>query len=262
MATVYDTNGKTVEEVQLPQVFSTPYRPEIIRRAVLATQSARRQPYGANVLAGKRTSAHYHGRRKYRFTMMNREMARIARIHGKVGSMAMRARFVPQAVKGRKAHPPKAEKVWTERINEKEKQLAVQSALAATARPELVKGRGHIFSVALPIILVNDFENVSKTKEVKKALDSLLAEELKRCSAKKVRAGKGKMRGRKYRKKTGPLLVVSKNCSVVKAGRNIPGVAVATADALGAELLAPGTHAGRLTIFTKAALGRISEKFS
>ncbi len=159
MPKVYDLQGNAVEEMDLPGVFSTAYRPDVIKRAVLASQSARRQPYGADPLAGKKTSAHYHGRRKYRFTMMNKEMARIARIHGKVGYMAMRARFVPQAVKGRKAHPPKAEKLWEERINAKEKRLAIRSALAACANVELVKQRGHRFDSGVPVI----FATTSKT---------------------------------------------------------------------------------------------------
>src|SRR3989338_4855614 len=112
MPKIYDTTGNPLEEIKLPGVFSTPYRPDVIKRAVLAEQSAKRQPYGADPLSGKRTSAHYHGKRKYRWAMMNKEMARMSRIHGKVGSLHFTARFAPQAVKGRQAHPPKAEKIW------------------------------------------------------------------------------------------------------------------------------------------------------
>ena len=68
-------------------------RQEKIKKAVLALQSSKRQRYGANPLAGKRSSAHYHGKRHYRFTMMNREMARISRIHGKVGYLAFLRTF-------------------------------------------------------------------------------------------------------------------------------------------------------------------------
>ena len=93
MPKVYDLEGKEVEEVKLPKVFSYAYRPDIIKKAVLASQANRRQPYGLDPLAGKRTSAHYHGKRKYRWTMMNKEMARISRIHGKVGYLNFVARF-------------------------------------------------------------------------------------------------------------------------------------------------------------------------
>src|SRR3989338_10464258 len=103
-AKIYDKDGKVVSQVELPDVFKTAYRPDLIKRAVLSLQSSRRQPYGTDVLAGKRTSAHYNGKRHYRFSMMNKEMARIARIHGKAASgtyLNLRARFVAQATKGR-----------------------------------------------------------------------------------------------------------------------------------------------------------------
>jgi len=258
---VYDLDGNVKEEIQLPEIFSTAYKPVVIQRAVLAAQSARRQPYGTNPLAGKRTSAHYHGKRKYRYSMMNKEMARIARIHGKIGYMAMRARFVPQAVKGRRAHPPKAEKIWMQKINAKELQLAIKSALAATADKELVKSRGHLFEKELPIIFIDDFENVKKTKDVKKILLAVVGHaELARAEKKKIRAGKGKMRGRKYKKRKGPLLIFSKQCDAIKAARNIPGVDVSTADGINIELLASGTHAGRLTVLTKSALQKLGEQ--
>lgn len=253
-------SGKAAGDVELPAVFSTPYRPDVIKRAVLAEQSARRQPYGADPLAGKRTSAHYHGKRRYRWGMMNKEMARMARIHGKVGFLSYTARFVPQAVKGRRAHPPKAGKIWLERVNRKEKTLAIKSALAASANMSLVEARGHKASES-PIILIEDTENAAKTKEIASLLALLVPKELARCAAKKVRAGRGKMRGRKYKRRKGPLLIVSKECSLMKAARGISGVDVVGAQQLRAELLAPGTHAGRLLIITKPALDKIAEEY-
>lgn len=260
MPKLYDLNGNAVGEVKLPKIFSHEYRPEIIKRAVLAMQANRRQQYGANPLAGKRSSAHYHGKRRYRFTMMNREMARISRIHGKVGFLAYRARVVPQAVKGRKAQPPKAEKIWLQKINKKENLLAIKSSVAATANTELVKKRSHLVKES-PVIFVDDFENISKAKEVRKLFENLFPEEIMRCSEKKVRAGKGRNRGRPYRKKKGPLVVVSKECNLLKAAKNLPGVDVSTVSNLNAELLAPGSQAGRFTIFTKAALDALEKRF-
>lgn len=261
MPKIYDLDGVAVGEVNLPKIFSTKYRPDVIKRAVLAEQSARRQPYGANVLAGKRTSAHYHGRRRYRFTMMNRELSRIPRIHGKgAGYMALRARFAPHAVKGRPAHPPKAEKKWLQKINRKENLLAIKSAIAATANVDLVKGRGHLFS-SVPVVINDDFENLSRTKDVKKTLEKILGTEMERCRERKIRPGKGKLRGRKYRKKKGPLIVVSNDCSLLKSAKNIAGADVSAVENLNAGLLAPGAQAGRLTVFTKSALEKLDEFF-
>ncbi|MBI4017980.1 MAG: 50S ribosomal protein L4 [Candidatus Aenigmarchaeota archaeon] len=259
MPKLYDLSGKAVGDVELPAIFRTPYRPDVIKRAVLAAQSRQRQPYGSDVLAGKRTSAHYHGRRKYRFAMMNKEMSRIPRIHGKgAGVYAFRARFAPHAVKGRRAHPPKAEKKWEQFVNKKERALALYSALAASAMNNLVTARGHMFEGEVPFIVVDDFESVGKTKDIMKTLKSIgLGKELERCARKKERAGRGKMRGRRYKKKKGPLLVASKDCAMLKAAANIPGVDAVSVNKLSAEQLAPGAHAGRLLIITKAAL----EKF-
>jgi large subunit ribosomal protein L4e len=261
MTNIYDIHGKSVGKESLPKVFSTPYRPDLIKRAVLSIQSERRQPYGTDPLAGKRTSAHYHGRRKYRFAMMNKEMSRIPRIHGKgAGNFAYRARFAPHAVKGRRAHPPKAEKLWFQGLNKKERMLALKSALAASAMLEIVKARGHAVDET-PIIFVDDFEKLSKTNEVAKLLYSLIPKEMKRCDKKKVRAGKGKMRGRKYLRKKGPVIIVSKVCPASKAAKNIPGIDITTVSSINTELLAPGAQAGRFLMITKSALNELSKKF-
>lgn len=258
-AKIYDLEGKETGEVELPGVFSTPYRPDVIKRAVLAQQSARRQPYGTNPLAGLRSSAHYHGSRHYRFKMMNMEMSRLPRIHGKVGYMAWRGRVAPQAVKGRRAHPPKAEKIWLQKVNQKENNLAIRSALAASANTELLKARGH--TAAAPIIFMDGFESIMRTKTVRALLGKIARKELERTEKKKVRAGRGKMRGRRYTKKKGPLVLLSRNCAALKASRNIPGVDAVSLSNISVELLAPGTHAGRLIVTTKSALEKLQEKF-
>ena len=50
------------------------------------------------------------------------------------------------------------------------------------------------------------------------------------------------------------MLVVSKDEGIVKAARNLAGVDIVEARSLNVEDLAPGTHAGRLTVWTKSAL--------
>ncbi len=260
---VLNLEGKPVEKLELPSFFFTPLREDLIRRCVLAFQANRRQPYGVDPLAGKRTSAHYHGRRDRRWTMMNRELARLPRIHNSAPFLNFRARFAPQAVKGFRAHPPRAEKVWEQKVNKKEKRLATMSAIAATAVLDLVKARGHKFEGELPIIVEDALENLSKTKEVEKFLLEIgLEKELERAKKKKVRAGKGKMRGRRYKKKKSVLFVVSKKgVPLEKAAENIPGVDVVPAKDLNVEHLAPGAHPGRLTVWTKGAIKELEKRF-
>lgn len=258
MATVpvYDIEGKEKEKVVVPSSLLIDVRPDIIEKAVLAERSLRRQPYGSDPIAGQRSSAHYHGRRQTRQSMMNREMARMKRIHNQ-GYLNLTARVEPYATKGRRAHPPKVVKVWELKMNKKERLRALYSAIAATMDKNLVSARGHRIKDVphIPVVLDDSAEKLNKTKDVIQLLGKLgMKEELERCSEKGVRAGKGKMRGRKYKKKKGPLVIIKEDHGFAKALRNIPGVDVVRAKELSVEMMAPGTHPGRLTIWTKSAL--------
>jgi large subunit ribosomal protein L4e len=197
--------------------------------------------------------------------MMGVEMARLPRIHGKPAPhMLYRARFVPQAVKGRVAHPPKVEKVWVQKINRKERRKAIRSAIAATALKEWVAGRGHRIKGVkeLPIVVEDEIQRINKTKKLIEFLKRIgLEEELERVKKKKVRAGKGKRRGRKYRRKVGPLIVVSKDEGIGKAAANIPGVEVCQVEDVCTECLAPGTQPARLVIWSASAFEKLKEFF-
>ena len=264
---IFDLEGKAVGKINLPKVFSEHIREDLILRAVLSAQSNRRQPYAANELAGKRTAAQFHGGRPgrsgtSRYAMIGREMARQPRLHGKtVPGLSMRARFTPQAVKGRKAHPPKIEKIWTQKMNDKERKLAIRSAIAATSKKELVLKRGHKVEklTQLPIVVDNKIQESKKTKQLVDFLKKIgLDRELERISERKIRAGKGKARGRKYKIKTGPLFVITEDKGIGNAVKNLLGCNVCRVENLSAEYLAPGSHAGRLTIFTKSSLEKLS----
>ncbi len=261
-AKVYDMKGKLTGDIELPRVFSTRVRDDLILRAFLSTMSRKRQDHGTDPMAGQRSSAHYHGRRRrVRWTMMGKEMARMSRLHGKIpGYLMYKARIVPQSVKGRVAHPPKVEKEWEQNINKKERQLAIRSAISATKEKGLVESRGHKVKdiTSLPIVVEDGLQKVSKTSELEKFLEVIgLKDELDRIVERKVRSGKGPSRGNKYRNKVGPLIVVSDDEGVGKAAKNIPGVDISRVENLSVEYLAPGASAGRLTIFTKGAIEKL-----
>lgn len=257
---ILNLQGKAVGKVELPRVFNEQYRPDLIRRTVLALQSQRRQPYGSDPSAGLKGSAHFHGRRRQRHGMQMRDMARAPRIHTGPPHLYFRARKFPQAVKGRRAHPPKVEKVWYQKINRKEEKLALNSAIAATANKDAVKERGHkVDLVELPLVIEDSIQSIKKTKEVEALLSSLkLDDELKRIRIKKIRAGKGKMRSRKYRTKKGPLIVVNEDKGIGKACKNVSGVDISLVKNVSVEDLAPGTLAGRLTIWSKSSIEKLS----
>ncbi|WP_336327154.1 50S ribosomal protein L4 [Halovenus sp. HT40] len=243
---VRTTEGDTDGEVDLPDVFESEYRPDLIKKAVLAAQANRKQDYGADEYAGMRTPAESFG--------SGRGMAHVPREGGK-------GRRVPQTVGGRPAHPPKAEKDRSLDINDKERQKAVRSAIAATADPEVVAERGHEFDedVELPVVVSDEFEEVYKTQEAVAMLEELgLSADIERADETKIKAGQGSARGRKYTRPTSVLFVTSEEPS--RAARNLAGSDVTTADELNAEDLAPGTHPGRLTVWTESAVEEVADR--
>lgn len=244
-----DLEGEDAGTVDLPTVFETPYRPDLIRSAVLAAQANRRQDYGADEYAGLRTSGESFG--------SGRGMAHVPRAEGS----GVR---VPQTVGGRPAHPPKAETDRTLDINDKERQTAIRSALAATSDPELVAERGHQFDedLEVPVVVSDDFEDLVKTQEVVSFLESVgIDADIERAEdGKQIRAGQGKLRGRKYRTPTSILFVTSSETGPSRAARNLAGASVATAREVNAEDLAPGGEAGRLTVFTESALEEVADR--
>ncbi len=260
-AAVYDLKGVRVGEMKLPKVFSSPVRADLIKRAVLSMQANRRQPYGASILSGLQTSAHYHGVKDTKYSMKNKEMARGPRVHESAPGQTYRMRRVPQAVGGREAHPPRVEKILIQKINEKEKRIAVQSAIAASAVKELVAKKGHKFENELPIIVSSGIESVSKVKDIEKVLAALkLESEMERAKMKNIRAGKGKARGRKYRKRKS-LLIVAEGSMLKRILKSMPGIDVSSASQLNAELLAPGCQPGRLVVWSENSIKKLEEKY-
>lgn len=248
---------------EVPAQFAEEIRPDIIKRAVEKLQAERRQPYGAMPGAGQRASAKISRRRHNYKGSYGHGISRVPRkILSHRGTQFNWAGAVaPGTVGGRRAHPPKAEKIWSIKINKKENRKAIRSAMAATLVKELVEKRGHKVPDNYPFVVESKFEDLDKTKEVRNALEKLgLKAELTRSSKRKIRPGKGKLRGRKYKTKKGPLLVVSKNCNVMRAARNILGIDIVEVNKLNAELLAPGNDIGRLTIFTESSIDRLQKE--
>ena len=252
-AKVYSVDGSVKGEVSLPPVYSLPVRLDLIRRAFLAAFTAALQPKGRDPLAGKRTTARSFG--------VGLGIARVPRIPG-LG----RAAFINSAVGGHLAFPPTPMKRIREEINKKEMRLAVASALAATARPEMVRARGHVFNAeTLPVVLEDEAEKtIVRTRDVKAVLDKLgLWPDIERAMRRKrVRAGKGKMRGRRYVVPKTILFILSNHRSpLARAASVLPGVDIAEPELVNIKHLAPGGVPGRLTLVTLSALERLAERF-
>ncbi|MDH7517364.1 MAG: 50S ribosomal protein L4 [Candidatus Thermoplasmatota archaeon] len=244
---VYGVDGSIKEKIDLPVLFHTPYRPDVIRKSFNVLRSNMRQPYGSDPFAGTKHATESIGK--------GRGMSRVPRL-----TQGQKAALAPCVVGGRRAHPPKAERNWSEKINKKEKKLSILSALAATSDKEKVSNRGHKFNkkITLPVVVEDDFEKIKKTKEVIEALEKIgVYDDIVRAeNGKNIRAGKGKIRGRKYRTPKS-ILIVSTSDEIKKSSGNLTGVDVVKPNEINIKHLAPGGYAGRLTLFTKSALAQI-----
>merc|ERR1719310_96291 len=118
--------------------------------------------------------------------------------------------------------------------------------------------RGHRIGAIseLPLVVSNGAESIQKTKQAVELLNSIgCEEELQRIAdSKKVRAGKGKMRNRRYTMRRGPLVIYDEDNGIVRAMRNIPGVETMCVSRMNLLKLAPGGNFGRFLIYTEGAM--------
>jgi len=253
---VYDLEGKSIGQVELPKYFETPVRADLIRRAVVALQSGTFQPQGRDPMAGKRTTAESIG--------VGHAMSRVPRVKGDRYPRGNLAGFAPNTVKGRLTFPPSPSKTLQKKINRKELKQAMLSALAATTSGELARARGHRLppDFELPLVVSNDVEQVTASSEASKILKNLkIWDDVERASKRRNRGGRGSIRGRPHKRPVSALLVVEKKQTVQRAFRNLPGVKVVEAASLNVCDLAPGTHPGRLTIWTQSAIKSLDARF-
>ena len=246
---VYSLDGDVVKSVDLPPIFQGDVRFDLIRRAVTAAQANRRQPYGPAFRSGIRHSVRWSGK--------GHGVSRVPRLRG-----SMTGAQAPGTVGGRRAHPPRPDKVWAKKINEKERRMARNAALSALKESEIVAARGHHFKeeLSLPVIVEDGLETLEPeggaTREGVNILDRLgvLSDVERAKEGRHVRAGRGKMRGRRYRQPRSLLVVVKDPTKVRRLFGNLPGIEVVSPSGLNAEVLAPGGDPGRLAVFSEGAL--------
>ncbi len=256
-AEVIGMDGKHSGEVDVPAVFASELRPDLVRRMFWLVGSHHFQPKGRDPMAGERTTAETHS------PPTGTGRSRIPRVKGERYSRGGMAGGVASVVKGRLPHPPRSEKVIHLGVNKKEKRLATQSAIAFTANLDAVRARGHkIGKLTLPLVVADDIETVEKTSELATFLQKIeLTSELERVDSHvKRNSGKRRLRGRAYRTGAGPLIVVTNDRGIGKAAGGIPGVIVRKVDSLGVLDLAPGGVPGRLTLWTESAFSALDSK--
>jgi large subunit ribosomal protein L4e len=249
-------NGTKESEIELPIIFSTPFRKDLIAKAFTNLTTHKFQPQGRRPTAGMDVVARSND------PPTGQGRSRIAKMRGGGGGRQGEAGGVASVRGGRQAHPPKVQKVIVKKLNKKENKLALCSAIAATQSKEIIQRRGHKIGnlKTFPMIISDDIESVTKTKDVLKILDALqLMQDVDRLKSRKPRTGKSALRGRGTKIGKSILFVVSDSKKLSHACGSIPGIDVQTAKNLSVLDLAPGGVPIRLVVYTKNALKEIEK---
>ncbi|ESQ20799.1 MAG: 50S ribosomal protein L4P [uncultured Acidilobus sp. CIS] len=250
---VYSVTGEVQGNVRLPDVYRVPVRRDLIHRVFMSEFTAAIQPKGRDPMAGMRTTAVSLG--------IHHGLARVPRVKG-----STRARLAPFVRGGRLAHPPRVDEKVKEEVNKLERLMGTMSALAATAYVDLVKARGHVFEAsAVPIVVDSAvLQSVKRTREARELLKKLgVYSDIERAAeGTKIRAGKGKMRGRRYVEPKSILFIIEDYTSpFAMAVKGLPGVDIVEPQLVSALELAPGGVPGRLTVVTTKSLELLASRF-
>jgi large subunit ribosomal protein L4e len=248
---ILEMDGSNQNSIDLPTVFKTPYRPEVIQKVYNHLNSNSFQKQGRYPAAGQMVSA------ESRNTGLG--IARLARAKGEGFPRAGQAAGVAGVRHGRLAHPPVSWKNIYKKVNKKEKLLALCSAIAATANADLIRKRGHRLNnnIQLPIIVSNEIESLTKSKDLEKILIKLgLEDDLKRTY---VRRNKSVHKNDVNRRSAlSVLIIVSKDENLGRLNNSLPGIAVKTVKSVSVLDLAPGSTPARLTIFSENAIKELN----
>lgn len=249
-------DGSKDGSVELPRVFETPLRVDVIERVYTNINTHHFQPKGTHPTAGMDVVARTAN------PPTGQGQSRIARIRTSGGRRQGEAAGVASVRGGRQAHPPNVARKIYKKINKKEIKLALCSAIAATADKSLVESRGHNVSKieTFPIIVSDDLEKTSNAKTLIKILGALgIADDLVRLESRKRRTGKVALRGRGKKVGKSVLFVTKDGESLLRACGTIPGVDVRNASDLSVLDLVPGASLVRLAVYTKSAIDEIAK---
>ncbi|KRX99810.1 60S ribosomal protein L4-B, partial [Trichinella pseudospiralis] len=255
LVSVYDEKGNLTEEtIKLPDVFKAPLRPDLVSFIHTQMRLNARQPYAVSRKAGHQTSAASWG--------TGRAVSRIPRVRGGGTHRSGQGAFGNMCRGGRMFAPTSVWRRWHRRINVAQKRYAICSAIAATGIPSLIMARGHSISEIpeVPLVICDKLESYKKTKDAVAFLKAVKAwsDIEKVYNSRRHRAGKGKMRNRRWKQKKGPLIIYNHNSGIKQAFRNIPGVSFLQVDNLNLLKLAPGGHLGRFCIWTAGAFKKLN----
>jgi large subunit ribosomal protein L4e len=253
----FDSPDQKSGSTAMPSVFSTPLRPDLVRYIHTNMAKNHRQAYANKSESGYQYSATSWG--------TGRAVSRIPRISGSGTHIGSAGAFGNMCRGGGMFAPTKTWRRWHRKVNVTQKRHAAASAIAASALPALVMARGHrVEEVSeLPLVMSQGAEGISKTKKAVELLKKcgLGAELEKVLASKKIRAGQGKMRNKRYTMRRGPLVIYKEDNGISRAFRAIPGVDLACVSRMNLLQLAPGGTFGRLIIWTEPAFKELQALF-
>jgi len=259
---VMDINGKKVKEIEAPPFLYGSIREDLVSKII--ENKKRVQPYSPSPVAGKQHAASgkiVHRRHVWR-SGYGRGQSRIPRkiISRKGSQFGWIGAEVASTRGGRRAHPPKAESmIKFKKVNKKEATAALISALSATADIKKVAEKYEKINERdikeLPIVVESEITKL-KTKDLLSSLKKILGEKLFSIavSKKRIRGGRGKRRGRKYKKNAGIIFIIGK-----KEKMQTKAIEVKNAENLSLTDLAAG-GLGRLALYTEQAIKDLEER--
>ena len=248
-ATLFDVKGTKKSQIDLPALFETPAREDIIHKYFESSKLGEAQPYSSYEEAGKRhvASGRLRRRRKVWRSSYGKGASRVPRkqMWRRGSQFYWVGAEVSSARGGRMPHPPKGLSMFR-KINKKEKTLAMHAALSATLNNELIAKRYATLDVKS--IQPSVIESLPlKTKELISSLSNIFGSASTHVlKVKEVRSGKGKMRSRKYKSSAGLLIIKGE-----KESGSFSGVDIKSVKEVQITDLYP---LGRLTLFTKQAI--------
>ncbi len=257
---ILDATGKKTKEIEAP-VFDSAIRLDIIQKIAEVEKLNAMREYAPFWRAGNQTSASgnvKHNRHVWK-TDRGKGMSRFPK--KKMSRSGERfvwvGAVIPGTRGGRRAHPPKLGG-RDRKINRKEMLFGLKSALAMICSPEMVAKKysrlnGKKMGFALPLVIESKMLSLN-TRDFFSAIGKILGEAAAIAEQKKdVRAGIGKMRGRKYKKSAGLLLVIGN-----KENKKVKGIDIKKAGELDVRDIA--SNGARLAVFTEEAVKNIGER--
>ena len=254
---IYDIKGNKKSEKDLPEIFDSKIREDITLKYFEADKI--KQPYRPDYRAGRKHSASgtiSHKRHDWK-GHYGKGISRVPRktMWRRGTQFYWIGAEISGARGGRKAHAPVG--IGKEKkINLKEIKIAMNSGFAATSNKDYVLKRYERFNkidFKLPFII--ESANMIKTKDFLEMIKKLFGENYRVClKEKRIRTGRGKFRGRKYKSNAGLLLVKGKDENIKIKGIDVkPYADVSISD------LYP---LGRLAIYTESALKEMGERIA